>query len=289
MKILLFGKHFDRQYDKLFVDCLSFLRSKGVELSIFRPFADELSVLLPRDEKMQRVDFQSDFDVDLIISFGGDGTLLDTVPLIGARRIPVIGINTGHLGFLSHVAATEVRLALSDLVAGKYRVEERSMLCLEQPKDLFSGLNYGLNEVAIQRRDTGSLITAEVSVDGTPLATYRGDGLIIATATGSTAYSMSAGGPILTPDARNFVITPLAAHNLYLRPIVISDESVITVRVESRQRSCAISLDSRIASIDTPTEIKIRKNPFNFYLAADMNTHFFDSIRKKLLWGCSAI
>lgn len=285
MRILLFGKKFDHYYDTIFCDIVAELLKNGADVSVFESFEADIKHLLPAEKSLETVSSAADIDADIILSFGGDGTLLDTVPLVGDSGIPVMGINTGHLGFLSATSAEDALDTVDEITRGGFSIQKRAMIRLESPDGVFGNINYGLNEIAVQRRDTGSLITITVSVDDTQLATYRGDGLIIATATGSTAYSLSAGGPIVTPETNSFIITPIAAHNLTLRPVVIPDNSIVSIQVESRQNAFALSLDSRITNIDAPQKLVIRRNDFDFNMAVPENSHFFDTIRKKLLWG----
>lgn len=285
MRILLFGKKFDHCYDTVFCDIVAELLKNGADVSVFASFEADIRHLLPAEKSLETVSPGADVDADIILSFGGDGTLLDTVPLVGDSGIPVMGINTGHLGFLSATSAEDALDTLDEITQGRFSIQRRAMIRLESPENVFGDINYGLNEIAVQRRDTGSLITVTVSVDDTQLATYRGDGLIVATPTGSTAYSLSAGGPIVTPETNSFIITPIAAHNLTLRPVVIPDDSTVSIQVESRQNAFALSLDSRITNIDAPQKLIIRRNDFDFNMAVPENSHFFDTIRKKLLWG----
>ena len=285
MRILLFGKKFDHYYDTIFCDIVAELLKNGADVSIFESFEADIKHLLPAEKSLETVSSAADIDADIILSFGGDGTLLDTVPLVGDSGIPVMGINTGHLGFLSATSAEDALDTVDEITRGGFSIQKRAMIRLESPDGVFGNINYGLNEIAVQRRDTSSLITITVSVDDTQLATYRGDGLIVATATGSTAYSLSAGGPIVTPETNSFIITPIAAHNLTLRPVVIPDNSIVSIQVESRQNAFALSLDSRITNIDAPQKLVIRRNDFDFNMAVPENSHFFDTIRKKLLWG----
>ncbi len=285
MRILLFGKKFDHCYDTVFCDIVAELLKNGADVSVFASFEADIRHLLPAEKSLETVSPGADVDADIILSFGGDGTLLDTVPLVGDSGIPVMGINTGHLGFLSATSAEDALDTLDEITQGRFSIQRRAMIRLESPENVFGDINYGLNEIAVQRRDTGSLITVTVSVDDTQLATYRGDGLIVATPTGSTAYSLSAGGPIVTPETNSFIITPIAAHNLTLRPVVIPNDSVVSILVESRQNAFALSLDSRIINIDAPQKLIIRRNDFDFNMAVPENSHFFDTIRKKLLWG----
>ncbi|MDN3687517.1 NAD kinase [Cyclobacterium jeungdonense] len=223
--------------------------------------------------------------MDFVISIGGDGTLLDTISRVAAREVPVLGINTGRMGFLATIAKEEIALAAEDLMAGRYALEDRSLVCLESSIPLFDGLNFGLNEFTIHKRDTSSMITVHTYIDGDYLNSYWSDGLIVSTPTGSTGYSLSCGGPLISPIARNFVITPVSPHNLNVRPIVVSDDSEITFKIEGRSEKFLVSLDSRSTPIDASVDLKIKKEKFVAKLVKFPNYSFFDTLRQKLNWG----
>ena len=224
-------------------------------------------------------------DVDLLLSIGGDGTMLDAVPLVGASGIPMLGINMGRLGFLSSVAKDEIPRAISQLVEGRFTTEDRTLLELVSPNDVFGDVRYALNEINIIRNPEHSLLSIKVFVDDLFLNTYWGDGILLATPTGSTAYSLSAGGPILTPDSHCFVITPIAAHNLTVRPIVITDDSVVRIQVEGREKKFVFSMDSHACALDTSVELVVRKADFCIRTVRLEGTDFFSTIRNKLSWG----
>jgi NAD+ kinase len=224
-------------------------------------------------------------NVDVVLSLGGDGTFLETLAYVRNSEIPVLGINTGRLGFLANVAKTEINAAIDALVAGKYTIEKRALLSVVKPEKLFGEVNYGLNELTILKKDTSSMITIHAYINGDYLNSYFADGLIIATPTGSTAYSLSCGGPLVMPGSQNFVITPIAPHNLNVRPLVISDNNVITLKVEGRSPNYLVSLDYKSEVIDSTNEIVLQKADFSMNLIKLENQHFFNTIRNKLLWG----
>lgn len=224
-------------------------------------------------------------NVDVVLSLGGDGTFLETLAYVRNSEIPVLGINTGRLGFLANVAKTEINTAIDALIAGKYTIEKRALLCVTKPEKLFGEVNYGLNELTILKKDTSSMITIHAYINGDYLNSYFADGLIIATPTGSTAYSLSCGGPLIMPGSQNFVITPIAPHNLNVRPLVISDNNVITLKVEGRSPNYLVSLDYKSEVIDSTNEIVLQKANFSMNLIKLENQHFFNTIRNKLLWG----
>jgi len=224
-------------------------------------------------------------EMDFVLSVGGDGTLLDTVCLVGEYEIPIVGINSGRLGFLATVAKENIDLAIEALIAGDFTIENRALVSVHTEKQIFNGVNFGLNEFTIHKRDTSSMITIHTYIDGQYLNSYWADGLIIATPTGSTGYSLSCGGPLITPGARNFVITPVSPHNLNVRPIIISDESEMSFRIEGRGEKFLVSLDSRSTTIDASDELRLKKADFSAKLVKFTNYSFFDTLRQKLNWG----
>ena len=221
----------------------------------------------------------------MLISIGGDGTLLDTIPYVRESGIPILGVNFGRLGFLSSISKDEIQLAVSSIVNHEYSIDKRALLSLEKPEGIFGDLNYGLNDLTIYRNNTTSLIVVHVYVDDCFVNSYWGDGLIVSTPTGSTAYSMSVGGPILTPGSQNFVIAPIASHNLTVRPIVIHDNSVIKIRIEGREEKYLLTLDSLHSAISKEEELIVKRCSFSVNLVQTKNKDFFTTIRDKLLWG----
>jgi NAD+ kinase len=219
------------------------------------------------------------------LSIGGDGTFLDTALLVKDLNIPILGINTGRLGFLSNTPTSEITSALNDLLNGNYSTEERSMLCLESDKNHFGEDNFALNEISILKSDSSSMITIHTELNGTHLNSYWTDGLIISTATGSTAYSLSCGGPIMMPGSGNFVITPIAPHNLNVRPIVIDDGAILKVRVESRSEKNLVAMDSRSEDLLNGEVLTIQKAEFKIAIVQLKNQSFVNSLRNKLNWG----
>ncbi|MFN3802843.1 NAD kinase [Belliella pelovolcani] len=224
-------------------------------------------------------------EMDFILSVGGDGTLLDTVCLVGIHEIPIVGINSGRLGFLATVAKDAIQKAVKSLINHEYAIEKRALVSVHTEKQLFNGVNFGLNEFTIHKRDTSSMITIHTYIDGQYLNSYWADGLIVATPTGSTGYSLSCGGPLISPGARNFVLTPVSPHNLNVRPMIISDECEISFKVEGRGEKFLVSLDSRSTTIDASDELKVKKATFSACLVKFPGYHFFDTLRQKLNWG----
>ncbi|NNG08971.1 MAG: NAD kinase [Arenibacter sp.] len=228
-----------------------------------------------------------DTTFDLFVSFGGDGTILRAVTFVGDLGIPIVGVNTGRLGFLSTYKKEEVKNMVQEFVSGAYTVVERSLISIKSEMDIpeFGSLNFALNEVTVSRKDTTSMITVETYLNDEYLTSYWADGLIIATPTGSTGYSLSCGGPVITPTAKSLVITPIAPHNLNARPLVISDDTVIRLKVSGREERHMLSLDSRLASIKNGKEIIIQKADFTIKMIEYASESFLKTIRNKLLWG----
>lgn len=287
MNIAIFGKSFSEERIPFFQLMVDQLINSNVKLSFYYPYFEQIKdlVKLPSDI----VTFNNHYDLPdrtaFLFSIGGDGTLLDTLPIVRNSEIPVLGINMGRMGFLSSVSKHEIIEAIDAILCGRFTLENRSLALLEQPKGLFADLNYALNEVTIFRKFQTSLVVIQVFVDEVFLNSYWADGLIIATPTGSTAYSLSAGGPIIVPSAENFVITPIATHNLSVRPIVIPDKSIIRLKVVGRHTQFTISMDSRIEIVDQSDDFVIRKAPFTMKLVQMQGKDFFGTIREKLLWG----
>lgn len=224
-------------------------------------------------------------NLDFFISLGGDGTLLDSITYVGKYEVPVIGINTGRLGFLATVSREETEHALDNLFKGNYSIDERTMLRLVSDPKLFDGTRYALNDFTIMKKDTSSMITVHVSVDGELLNSYWADGVIVSTPTGSTGYSLSCGGPLVFPESESFIITPVSPHNLGARPIVVSDRSEITFRIEGRSKKYLVSLDSRFETVDESVKLKVRKERFKAHLIQLPGQHYFKTLRQKLNWG----
>lgn len=287
MKVALYGKTFGCDYDRLMRDVLGILRENNVDITVYKPFWDNIGQCFDEVDDYQYFETADDLknNVDMLFSFGGDGTILDSVPLIGDSGIPVLGINTGNLGFLASVSTKETCDAVRNILKGNYTIEARTMLQIDDVNNIFNGINYSLNEISVCRKDNGSLIVVNVFIDDVFLNTYWADGVLIATPTGSTAYSMSVGGPIMTPNTDSFLITPVAAHNLSVRPLVIPDKSTIKIKVDGRCDTFALGLDSRIFFVNKSMEIVIKKTDFSFNMVKLPEKEFFGTIRNKLLWG----
>jgi NAD+ kinase len=223
--------------------------------------------------------------VDSIFSVGGDGTFLHAIRFAARSGLPILGFNTGRMGFLSSISLEEISCAIKAVISADYDIEVRSLLELQTRELLFKGNNYALNEICIHKKDSSSMISIHAYVNNQFLNTYWADGLIISTPTGSTAYSLSCGGPILTPDSQNFIIIPVASHNLTVRPIVIPDTCSIRLKTEGREDSFLLSLDSRSETIPADLELNICKSDHCVNMIKLRPKHFFNTIREKLMWG----
>ncbi|WP_158856171.1 NAD kinase [Lunatibacter salilacus] len=286
MKITLHGLNFEPEFKPYIQHLINILDQKGFETYVTQAFYRSFHKL-GLDAKNTRVlgNREELQDMDFVISVGGDGTLLDAVCYVGAYETPILGINTGRMGFLATIAKDDIAHAVQVLIDKKYSLEDRSLVRLESEPSLFGGINFGLNEFTIHKRDTSSMITVHTYIDGEYLNSYWADGLIISTPTGSTGYSLSCGGPLISPLAKNFVITPVSPHNLNVRPMVVSDESVISFKIEGRSQKFLVSLDSRSTPIDASVELKIKKETFVTKLVKCYEYSFFDTLRQKLNWG----
>jgi NAD+ kinase len=228
-----------------------------------------------------------DSSFDLLISIGGDGTILRAITYVRNSGIPILGVNAGRLGFLAKVQKENIETFLQLILDKNYTVSKRTLLSIESnPKnDEIKEINFALNEISVSRKDTTSMITVETYLNGEYLTSYWADGLIISTPTGSTGYSLSCGGPVLTPDVKSFVITPIAPHNLNARPLVIPDKTEIVLKVSGREANYLVSLDSRIATMNNETILTIKKTPFKINMVEIQDETFLKTLRNKLLWG----
>ena len=285
MKIALYGQASGPDIAAPVADLLDELQEHGAVIAVEKEFSRGLG--LDEDIPVFTLKAGLDSSFDLMVSFGGDGTILRAITYIRDLGIPVVGVNTGRLGFLSTCQKENVREMVRDFTSGKYELVERSLVTasLDGKPPVDGQLNFALNEVTVSRKDTTSMITVETYLNGEYLTSYWADGLIIATPTGSTGYSLSCGGPVMMPTARSLVITPIAPHNLNARPLVISDETEIKLKVSGREPQHLLSLDSRITSLDNETEIVVQKADFKVNMVEFTSESFLKTIRNKLLWG----
>ena len=285
MRFALFGNTYQAKKSLHAELLFRLLKQHKAELCICREFYDFLTqdvrLSLPRLELFDDDRFQA----DMVISLGGDGTFLKAASRVGDKGIPILGINTGRLGFLADISPEEMEDTFVELYDHRYRIEERSVLQLRCNDPRLMREPYALNEIAVLKRDSSSMITIRASVGGMPLATYQADGLIVATPTGSTAYSLSVGGPIIAPDSKTIALTPVAPHSLNIRPIVICDDREITLDVESRSHNFLVAIDGRSESCRETTRLTIAKAAHTIKVVKRVNHRFFDTLRNKMMWG----
>lgn len=287
-KIALFGRVFNPSVKPYVSFLIDYLVKKNLEIVVFDELynfiVEELSLSLEFETFSNHEDLPR--DINFLLSLGGDGTMLAAVSIIQDTGIPIAGINFGRLGFLANIQKTDIKIALDQLLNGEFSIELRGLLTVEaEDKRLFEGENFALNDITVFRYDSSSMITVDAKIDNELLNTYWADGLIIATPTGSTAYSLSCGGPIIMPGSGNFVITPISPHNLNVRPIVVSEDIVLKLKIDSRTEKFVLSCDSKTETLPIHTELIIRKAPFSIRLIQLKNHSYFSTLREKLLWG----
>jgi NAD+ kinase len=289
MKVAIFGQYYQNDTRPIIRDIFLFFNNNNVELVIEEKF---LKILY--DEEILKKEYKTFNDYkclnssfDLLISIGGDGTILRAATYVRDSGIPILGINAGRLGFLAKVQKENIEAFLQIVLKKEYTLSERTLLSLEcnPENEQINELNFAMNEVTVSRKDTTSMITIDTSLNGEHLNSYWADGLIISTPTGSTGYSLSCGGPVLTPEVKGLVITPIAPHNLNARPLVIPDDTEIKLKVSGREEQYLVSLDSRIATLNNNAELIIRKTPFKINMVEIPNETFLKTLRNKLLWG----
>lgn len=286
MKIAIHGRSFNESARPFIESMFSELARRKIDVQLsrsFRSFLDSQGV-----QHFSHLVYENPdelCDARLVASMGGDGTLLETVSHVGKRRIPVIGINVGRLGFLATVSPERISDMIEALENNQYKIDERTLVKVESNIDLFEGRNFGLNDFTITKTDTASMITIHTYLNDEFLNSYWADGLIISTPTGSTGYSLSCGGPVLVPHSQNFIITPVSPHNLNVRPLVVEDSSVIRLEVKSRSNNFLVSMDSRSRVVDEVTELTVSKADFTARLIKMRDDSFLDTLRSKLSWG----
>lgn len=287
MTIAIFGSPYPEHFSKYIQHLIKKLETEHINLII----EEEFSIFLENNIRFNKsISTFNSYETlknkaDFLLSIGGDGTLLKAVTYVRESEIPIMGINTGRLGFISSISADQIDDAITDILKGNYKINERTLLELGSDKNLFKEKNFALNEVAVSKKDTSSMIRIDAYVDDEFLNTYWADGLVVSTPTGSTGYSLSCGGPIIMPGTNNIIITPNAPHNLNVRPIVIDDNSVVRLKIEDRDQLALVSLDSRSRAFDSETELIIKKANFKVRLVQPQNNSLIKTIRHKLMWG----
>ncbi len=286
MRIGIHGKDFQNKSTRFLVKVLDALKQRNVEIWVSDKFQKLVKPASLVNYKLKTFDHSANLNnLDFFLSLGGDGTMLESVTYIGKAEVPILGINTGRLGFLAINSRDDCEAAIESLMNGSYRLDTRTLLRLTSSTKLFGNLNFALNDFTIMKKDTSSMITVHVYVDGQLLNSYWADGIIVSTPTGSTGYSLSCGGPLVYPESESFIITPVSPHNLGTRPIVLSDKSEITFQIEGRSKRYLVSLDSRFETIDESVKMKIKKERFLVNLVQLEGQHYFQTLRQKLNWG----
>jgi len=283
MQIAIFSKYPTKETLTLTRGIISFLKTKKITVILNKKLAKSLN----SDEKHPVFSsFVNKKNIpDFFISIGGDGSILESITRIAETEIPIIGINTGRLGFLSVIKKEDYKDSLDNIINGSYKIESRALLNLKTTTNLYGNLNFALNEITVNRKDSTSMITIKTYLNNEYLNTYWADGLIISSPTGSTGYSLSCGGPIVMPKSENFIITPVAPHNLNARPFVIPDNYKITLKVEGRSKNFLVTLDSRVKTFNSSLELIISKEKFNAKLVKIQGQNYSSTLRNKLLWG----
>ncbi|MDA9002449.1 NAD kinase [Flavobacteriaceae bacterium] len=288
MKIAVYGPLYNERSKSTIKILIEYLKTQNADVFFEKDFYESVLKNSNIDIESFRCDtFKSlDTSFELLISIGGDGTILRAITYVKDLNIPIVGINTGRLGFLATIPMNTVEKALNEIFDGNYRISKRSLLAIsiDEGEAVFD-LNFALNEITVSRKNTTSMISVETWLDDEYLTSYWADGLIVSTPTGSTGYSLSCGGPVIMPESDSLVLTPIAPHNLNARPLVISSNKIIKLKVSGREDEHLVSLDSRIKTLPNNTTITIQKAPFNVHMIELKDERFIETLRKKLLWG----
>ena len=285
LKFAIFGNEYQAKKSASIEIILNYLDKRGAEVYVESTYYD----FLTRDQHLKLnvagVFEDYNFDVDYVISMGGDGTFLKAASRVGAKGTPIIGINMGRLGFLADVLPSEIESALNSLYAGECQIEEHAVIQVEPKGGVLAGNPFALNDIAVLKRDDASMISIRTMVDGEFLVTYQADGLIVSTPTGSTAYNLSNGGPIIIPQSGSLCLTPVAPHSLNIRPIVINDTAEITLDIESRSHNYLVAIDGRSERMTEETRLVIRRAAHSIKIVKQRNQRYFSTLREKLMWG----
>jgi NAD+ kinase len=286
MRIAIHGRDQQQKSTQFIESVIEYLHKQGVDIIASEKFLTNVKSAAIR--KLRIKSFRHDVNlknVNFFLSIGGDGTLLESVTYVGRSGVPILGINTGRLGFLATISREGVRSAIDNLLEGNFKTDERTLLHLTSDPPLFNRTPFALNDLTIMKKDTSSMITVHVFVDGELLNSYWSDGIVVATPTGSTGYSLSCGGPLIYPHSESLVITPVSPHNLAARPIVISENSEISFQIEGRSKKFLVSLDSRHETVDAGVKLSVKKEKFKIKLILLPGYTYFKTLRQKLNWG----
>ncbi len=289
MKIAVFGQYYQNDTHSIVEKVVAFLEQNNIEICFYKIFYDKLienEVSLSEYSTFDSHECLKD-NFDYLISIGGDGTILRAATFVRDYNIPIIGINAGRLGFLATIQEENIEKLLNRVIANDFSISKRTLVSLHtHPENIdLEDINFALNEITVSRKDTTSMITIETYINNEYLNSYWADGLIISTPTGSTGYSLSCGGPVIMPTSNCFVITPIAPHNLTARPLIIPDDSELTLKIKGREEQYLVSLDSRITSVSNETTLTVKKSDFFILIIEFPEEGFLRTIRKKLLWG----
>lgn len=285
LKFAIFGNEYQAKKSTSIEKILDYLAQKGAEIYVENAYYEFLTRSQHIDVKAAGVFEDYNFDVDYVISMGGDGTFLKAASRVGAKGTPIIGVNMGRLGFLADVLPGEVEAALDSLYASECQIEEHVVIQVEAEGGVLAGNPFALNDIAVLKRDDASMISIRTQVDGEFLVNYQADGLIVTTSTGSTAYNLSNGGPIIIPQSSSLCLTPVAPHSLNIRPVVINDTAEITLDVESRSHNYLVAIDGRSERMTEGTRLVIRKAAHTIKIVKQRNQRYFSTLREKLMWG----
>ncbi|MFV8345046.1 NAD kinase [Flavobacterium sp. ZB4P13] len=289
MKVAIYGQYYQNSTEPIINDIFVFFNKNNVEMIIESHFLLMLNERKIVEKKYKTFTSHTELDTsfDMLISIGGDGTILRAATLVRDSGIPILGINAGRLGFLASVQKENIASFMQFVIDKKYTISKRALLSLtcSPPNESIEEINFAMNEITVSRKDTTSMITIDTYLNDEFLNSYWADGLIISTPTGSTGYSLSCGGPILTPDVKSLVITPIAPHNLTARPLVVPDETEIRLKVSGREEYYLVSLDSRVTSIKNESILTLKKTPFQINMVEIPEETFLKTLRSKLLWG----
>ena len=289
MKVAIYGQYYLVSTEPIIKDIFSFFNKNNVEMIIELEFLKMLNEKKIIHEEYKTFSSHTELDAsfDMLISIGGDGTILRAATLVRNSGVPILGINAGRLGFLATVQKENIEEFMQFIIEKKFTISERSLLSLScsPENEAFNDINFAMNEISVSRKDTTSMITIETYLNEEFLTSYWADGLIVSTPTGSTGYSLSCGGPILPPTVKRLGITPIAPHNLNARPLVVPDETEIKLKVSGREEQYLVSLDSRVASVKNESILTIRKTPFHINMVEIPEETFLKTLRNKLLWG----
>jgi len=285
-RFAIFGNVYQRKKSQAIFKLIAILQRYDAEIYVDRPFYEFITEGQHMDVKVDGIFEGDDFNVDYAISMGGDGTLLKTAARVHSKDTPIIGVNIGRLGFLADVAPSEIEMAISDIYAGNYRVDEHSVIKIETSgEEKLQSSPFALNDIAILKRDNASMISIRSSINGEYVTTYQADGLIVTTPTGSTAYNLSNGGPIIAPGTGTLCLTAVAPHSLNIRPIVVPDTSVISLKVESRSHSVLVAVDGKSTSLHDGTEVRISKAKHTVRIIRFSDRKYYSTLREKMMWG----